>query len=235
MGPPQHPHVAFQPSLLDAAPAAGVDVDESFSGLTRVQLDPTSWVDHAPGWVTGSDELFADLVAGKRWNQRSRRMYGRLVEEPRLTSWWRTASGQRLDPPVLERMRGLLSDRYDVELDSMGLNLYRDGRDGVAWHGDRIAKEITEPVVAIVSVGEPRTFLLRPAPGNHDVPAGGRRSLAFQLGHGDLLVTGGACQRRWQHTVPKVASAGPRISITFRHGLDPRAYPASAPTSADPA
>lgn len=129
---------------------------------------------------------------------------------------------------MLEHRRRLLSGRYGLELDSMGLNLYRDGRDGVAWHGDRIAREIAEPVVAIVSVGEPRTFLLRPAPANRDVPPEHRRSLAFQLGRGDLLVTGGACQRRWQHTVPKVARAGPRISITFRHGLDPRAYPATA-------
>ena len=227
------PHLAFQPSLLDGAPA--VDVDESFSDLTRIQLDPTSWVDYQPGWVQGSDELFADLVASARWNQRSRHMYGRVVEEPRLTSWWRAQSGRPLEPPVLERMRRLTSDRYGVELDSMGLNLYRDGRDSVAWHGDRIAKEIAEPLVVIVSVGEPRTFLLRPAPGHRDVPPGGRRTRSFQLGRGDLLVTGGACQRRWQHTVPKVAEAGPRISITFRHGLDPRAYPENPRTSPDPA
>jgi len=144
-------------------------------------------------------------------------MYGRVVEEPRLTSWWRASSGRPLEPPVLEQMRRLLSRRYEVELDSMGLNLYRHGRDSVAWHGDRIAKEIAEPVVAIVSVGEPRTFLLRPREGG--------RALTFHLGRGDLLVTGGACQRRWQHSVPKVASAGPRISITFRHGLDALAYP----------
>lgn len=229
------PHLAFQPSLLDEAPAAGVDIDASFSGLARLQLDPTSWVDYEPGWVSGSDELFADLVANAEWGQRSRHMYGRVVEEPRLTSWWRASTGRPLEPPVLERMRRLLSDRYGVELDSMGLNLYRDGRDSVAWHGDRIARHIAEPLVAIVSVGEPRTFLLRPAPGNDDVPPGGRRSLSFDLGRGDLLVTGGACQRRWQHTVPKVARAGPRISITFRHGLDPRAYPDSRSSVADPA
>lgn len=229
MGTSPPPKVAFQPSLLDAAPDADVGLDESFSALRRVPLDATSWVDHQPGWVDGSDRLFADLVAGAAWSQRSRHMYGRVVDEPRLTSWWRAGSGLPLEPPVLERMRRLLSGRYGVELDSMGLNLYRHGGDGVAWHGDRIAEEIAEPVVAIVSVGEPRTFLLRPAPGDHAVPAGGRRPrpLRFRLGRGDLLVTGGACQRRWQHSVPKVAHAGPRISITFRHGLDARSYPAS--------
>jgi alkylated DNA repair dioxygenase AlkB len=149
-------------------------------------------------------------------------MYGRMVDEPRLTAWWRASSGRPLSPPLLERMRALLSGRYGVELDSMGLNLYRHGRDGVAWHGDRIAKSVAEPLVAIVSVGQPRAFLYRPVAHNHDVP---RRTRSLLLGHGDLLVMGGAFQHRWQHTVPKVASAGPRVSITYRHGMDPRAYP----------
>lgn len=207
-------HVTWQASLLDAEAVA---VDASFAGCTRIQLDATSWVDHAPGWVSGSDQLFAELLAGAEWDQRSRHLYGRVVREPRLTSWWRASSGRPLEPPVLEEMRWLLSRRYGVELDSMGLNLYRHGGDSVAWHGDRIAKEIAEPVVAIVSVGEPRKFLLRPREGG--------RSTTFLLGRGDLLVTGGACQRQWQHAVPKVPASGPRISITFRHGLDARAYP----------
>ncbi len=201
--------LAWQPSLLDAAAEPGID--ESFSTLRRIDLDPASWVDHAPGWVSGSDRLFAELLAGADWGQRTRRMYDHHVLEPRLTSWWGAGSGRPLEPGVLERMRAALSARYGVELDSMGLNLYRDGRDSVAWHGDRIAREIAEPVVAIVSVGEPRKFLLR--------PKGGGRSTTFLLGRGDLLVTGGATQRAWQHTVPKVAAAGPRISISFRHGL----------------
>lgn len=204
------PDLAWQPSLLEAA-AAAPDVDESFSSLSRLQLDLTSWVDHAPSWVAGSDALFAELLAGADWGQRTRRMYDHHVLEPRLTSWWSAESGRPLEPVVLERMRALLSARYGVELDSMGLNLYRDGKDSVAWHGDRIARRIVEPVVAIVSVGEPRKFLLR--------PKGGGRSTTFLLGRGDLLVTGGATQRAWQHTVPKVSAAGPRISISFRHGL----------------
>lgn len=205
------PDLAWQPSLLDATAEPGID--ESFSSLRRLRLDVRSWVDHAPGWVAGSDRLFAELLAGVDWGQRSRRIYDHHVLEPRLTSWWSTGSGLPLEPAVLERMRTVLSARYGVELDSMGLNLYRDGRDSVAWHGDRIARKIAEPVVAIVSVGEPRKFLLR--------PKGGSRSTTFLLGRGDLLVTGGTTQRTWQHTVPKMAAAGPRISISFRHGLMP--------------
>lgn len=203
------PDLAWQPSLLEAA--AEPDVDESFASLQRIQLDATSWVDHAPAWVSGSDRLFAELLSGTDWGQRSRRMYDHHVLEPRLTSWWSAESSEPLRPELLERMRSALSVRYGVELDSMGLNLYRDGRDSVAWHGDRIARAIAEPVVAIVSVGEPRKFLLR--------PKGGGRSTTFLLGRGDLLVTGGATQRAWEHAVPKVSSAGPRISISFRHGL----------------
>ncbi|MDP8976510.1 MAG: GAF domain-containing protein [Actinomycetota bacterium] len=91
-------------------------------------------VDHAPAWVSGSDELFAELVASWTWEQRSRRMYDRRVEEPRLTAWWRADTGGPLKPAILGRMRSLLSLRYGVELDSMGLNPVpgRQGQRGLA-------------------------------------------------------------------------------------------------------
>jgi alkylated DNA repair dioxygenase AlkB len=113
-------------------------------------------------------------------------------------------------------MRQALSARYGVVFDSAGFNLYRDGRDGVAWHRDKIRPEILDPVVPLVSLGEPRKLLFR--------PRGGGRSQAFPLGHGDLLVTGGTTQRTWEHAVLKVARAGARISVAFRYGLDARAY-----------
>ena len=144
-------------------------------------------------------------------------MFDKRVVEPRLTSSWRAASVKPLEPVVLEDMRRILSARYGIELDSMGMNLYRDGRDSVAWHGDRIAREIAEPLVAIVSIGEPRRFLLRPK----TAIDGRRRAHRLLLGRGELLVTGGATQRAWEHSVPKVATAGPRMSLTFRHGLLP--------------
>jgi alkylated DNA repair dioxygenase AlkB len=205
----------WQPSLLDEA--AAPSVDEQFSSLARVDLDAQSWVEYAPGWLAGADELFAELLTSTKWGQRTRTMFDKRVIEPRLTSSWRAASGEPLEPPVLEEMRRLLSARYGVDLDSMGMNLYRDGRDSVAWHGDRIAREIEEPIVALVSLGHPRKFLLR--------PKGGGRSRPFELGRGDLLVTGGRTQRLWQHSVPKVANAaGPRISLAFRHGMAAKVY-----------
>ena len=208
------PHLSWQPSLFEAANETSID--RGFQGLERIQLDPASWIDYAPAWMTGSDALFAELVDGRDWGQRSRPMYERRVKEPRLTSLWRASSGEPLEPPILEEMRTVLSERYEIALDSVGFNLYRDGRDSVAWHGDRISKEIPEPIVALVSVGEPRRFLVRPKEGG--------KSRAFQLGRGALLVTGGRTQREWEHSVPKVASAGPRISIAFRHHLDRLVY-----------
>jgi alkylated DNA repair dioxygenase AlkB len=207
------PHLAFQPSLFDGPP---VSFDRAFTGVARRELDERSWVDHGPGWLRGSDHLFEAVLRSRGWGERTRWMYERRVREPRLTAPWSLASGAPLEPAVLEELRIALSARYGVVFDSAGFNLYRDGRDSVAWHADRIEKEIADPVIALVSLGEPRPFLLR--------PKGGGRSVRFRLGRGDLLVTGGATTRTWEHCVPKVARAGPRISVAYRHGLDPRAY-----------
>lgn len=205
--------VPFQPGLFERTEIA---FDPLFRRVERIALDARSWVEHAPSWLEGGDVLFELLLRTRRWAQRTRWMYEKRVIEPRLTDGWSVASGEPLEPPVLDELRRALSARYGVTFDSAGFNLYRDGHDGVAWHRDRIRKEIVDPVVALVSIGEPRRLLLR--------PRGGGRSIAFALGRGDLLVTGGRTQRDWEHTIPKVARAGPRISIAFRHGLDPRAY-----------
>jgi alkylated DNA repair dioxygenase AlkB len=203
----------WQPSLFAFDDA---DFDRSFSGLRRHWLDERAWVDHAPGWISGSDSLFERIVADRAWQQRSRMMYDRRVVEPRLTSQWSAGGDEPLTPPILEELRATLSARYHREFDSVGFNLYRDGRDSVAWHADRISKEIHDPVVALVSLGSPRRFLLR--------PKGGGASRAFVVSGGDLLVTGGTAQRTWEHAVPKVVRAGPRVSLAFRHRLDPAAY-----------
>ena len=203
--------VQWQPSLFGSGTPL---VDESFSGLTRSWLDGSSWVDMCPAWLKASDAAFEDLLKSVGWGQRERWMYDRVVDEPRLTSWRRVDAANPLPRTFLEDARASLSRRYEVCFDSVGINLYRDGADSVAWHRDRIPKQIVDPMVALVSVGEPRKFLLR--------PYGGGKSRAFKLGHGDLLVTGGQTQRRFEHSVPKVASSGPRISLAFRHGVEER-------------
>ena len=137
-------------------------------------------------------------------------MYDSLVDEPRLSAWWHAESEPTEPLPMLADVRGVLTGRYHRPFDSIGFNLYRDGRDSVAWHGDRHRRRVSDPVVAIISLGSPRPLKLR--------PRGGGASLSWDLGGGDLFVMGGACQHDWEHCVPKLVRAvGPRLSVTYRH------------------
>lgn len=199
--------VTWQPSLLgtDEQP----DIDVELTGARRRFLGQGAWVDHVPGWVSGADVLFDAVLESAPWGPEAQRpMYDRIVEVPRLT----TGGWHEGRPPVIERMARTLSGRYGRALVSVSANLYRNGDDSVAWHGDRVGRHRVDTIVAIVSVGSPRTLLLR--------PQGGGGSIAYPMHSGDLLVQGGTCQRTHQHCVPKRARAGPRISIMFRerHG-----------------
>jgi len=194
---------AWQPSLLDGG---AVGFDAAFTGLRRRELTDGAWVDHLPGWCRGADELFARLLEQTPWRGRDVHMYDRTVAEPRLTHRWTLEDGP---PDDLRRMAAVLSERYGVPFTQVGVNLYRDGADSVAWHGDRVARELPEATVALVSLGATRPFRLR--------PTGGGPSVLYRPGPGDLLVMGGSCQRTWQHSVPKARRGGPRISVTFRH------------------
>jgi alkylated DNA repair dioxygenase AlkB len=200
---------AWQRSLFDADADVGLG---SLDGLRRTQLTNGAWIDKLPGWLTGADELFDRLAADVSWRAETRPMYDRVVAVPRLLSFY--DEGDELPDPVLGQARSALNDHYADELGepfrTAGLCYYRDGRDSVAWHGDRIGRGNTDDtMVAILSVGEARELLLR--------PRGGGETLRHALGHGDLLVMGGSCQRTWEHAVPKRRRpVGPRISIQFR-------------------
>jgi alkylated DNA repair dioxygenase AlkB len=180
--------------------------------LERVPLSDGAWLDLLPGWLDGADELFERLVMNVPWREERRQMYDNVVTVPRLLAFYE--EGEALPDPALERAREALSGHYLAELGeplrTAGLCFYRDGRDSVAWHGDRIGRGSTEDtMVAIVSVGEPRALCLR--------PAGGGPVRRYALGHGDLIVMGGSCQRTWEHAIPKTKrQVGPRISIQFR-------------------
>lgn len=183
----------------------------------RTVLGAGAWIDLLPGWLGGADALFARLVADVPWRAERRQMYEQVVDVPRLLSYYRADAP--LPHPVLDEARAALSAHYADELGepfaTAGLCYYRDGRDSVAWHGDRIGRGAREDtMVAILSVGAPRDLLLRPRRGGETV----RRP----LGHGDLIVMGGSCQRTWEHAVPKTArAAGPRVSVQFRpHGVN---------------
>jgi alkylated DNA repair dioxygenase AlkB len=203
-------HMFLQGSLFGClAPV----FDAGFDAVERTHLDETSWIDFAPGWLRGADGVFDELHGSLPWRQRRNvRMFDSIVDEPRLVAWWTEAPGAEPEPlPLLADMRSALSQRYDEVFDSIGFNLYRDGGDSVAWHGDRHRHNVVNPVIAIVSVGAARPVRVR--------PRGGGPSRGWDLGLGDLFVMGGACQHDWEHCVPKVRHvSGPRLSITFRYG-----------------
>ncbi|KDN86069.1 alpha-ketoglutarate-dependent dioxygenase AlkB [Kitasatospora cheerisanensis] len=205
----------LQGSLFDAdGPEAGPALGP-LGGIGRTVLGHGAWIDVLPGWLRGADALFERLVDGVPWRAERREMYERVVDVPRLLAFYR--EGEALPDPVLAEARDALGAHYRAELGepfaTAGLCLYRDGRDSVAWHGDRIGRgDREDTMVAILSVGQARPLLLRPL-------AGGGPTVRRSLGHGDLLVMGGSCQRTWEHAVPKSAGAvGPRISIQFRPG-----------------
>ncbi|MET7482115.1 alpha-ketoglutarate-dependent dioxygenase AlkB [Streptomyces sp. NPDC005538] len=188
----------------------------SLDGIRRTALGLGAWIDVLPGWLGGADALFEELAAEVPWRAERRQMYDQVVAVPRLLAFY--DDGDALPHPVLAEARDALSAYYARELGepfaTSGLCYYRDGRDSVAWHGDRIGRGAREDtMVGILSVGTPRDLLLRPLRGGESV----RRP----LGHGDLIVMGGSCQRTWEHCVPKTTrAAGGRISVQFRpHGV----------------
>ena len=206
--------LAHQPSMWD------LDEEAALTPLAgRVQrhvLSRGAWVDHLPGWITGSESVLEVLLGDIGWRADRRQMYEREVAVPRLLRWY--GGDETLPHPVLTEARAVLNRHYGPELGerfvSAGMCLYRDGRDSVAWHGDRMGRGRSgDTMVAIVSFGSPRPLMLR--------PVGGGESLRFPLGHGDLVVMGGSCQRTWEHCIPKTAKpVGPRVSVQFRpHGV----------------
>jgi alkylated DNA repair dioxygenase AlkB len=200
----------YQPSMFD------LDDDPRLLDLAgrvqRTNLSDGAWVDRLPGWLSGSDPLLEALLADVPWRAERRQMYDREVAVPRLLSWY--GDGDPLPHPVLTEAKQSLNAHYREELGepfvSAGLCLYRDGRDSVAWHGDTIGRgSHSDTMVAILSVGSSRPLLLRPRSGGS--------ALRVPVGHGDLIVIGGSCQRTWEHSVPKTAKpVGPRVSIQFR-------------------
>ncbi len=181
--------------------------------IERVPLDEHSWVDVGRGFVLGADTLLDRLLARVEWRQGRRWMYERMVDDPRLSRHY-----TRDDPPpdtAIADIGRALEERYGVPFGGVGVNYYRDGRDSVAFHRDRELRRLDDGLVAIVTLGARRPFLVR----RHEPPRG--RSRDFSPSRGDLVVMGGRCQMDWEHGVPKVASAGPRISLSWRWSRDP--------------
>ena len=200
--------VQWQTSLFAVGPIA---VDHEAS-TERVALDDHAWIDVTRGFLGGADELCAELAATVAWRQGRRRMYDREVDDPRLSHWYRAGDDV---PEALLEAGGALSRRYHHEFGRPGLNFYRDGRDSVGFHRDRELREVADALVAVLTLGARRPFLVR--------PRGGGRSIDLAPTSGDLIVMGGRCQLDWEHGVPKVARAGARISASWRWSCRPSA------------
>ncbi len=189
------------------------------AAVERVALDDTSWVDVARGWLTGADELFDALLHGVAWQTSRLFRYDHLVEERRLGAAWRR--GQPLPHPVLADVHRDLQRRYRVQFEGFSLIQYRDGGDGQAFHRDTDLRWLDDTVIAILSLGARRPWILRPHASRFD-HASETRGATHDLspGPGDLIVMGGRCQADWQHSVPYQPARrdlGTRISLQWRY------------------
>ena len=194
----------MQTTLFGRTEAPGFDA--GFAKAQRIELDERgAWIDRVQGWITGHEALMARLRDGLAWHQQRRPMYERVVDVPRLLA----SVPRDGDEPLLHAMADALSRRYRVRFDAISLALYRDGADSVAWHRDKHICDWPRAFVAVASLGGNRRFMVR--------PLGGGPSRTVTTGWGDLVVMGGATQRRWEHAIPKERHAEPRMALMFRH------------------
>jgi alkylated DNA repair dioxygenase AlkB len=195
---------------------------QSALGAKNFQLENGALV-YYPGFYPKqvADELYTTLIDETIWKQESIKIYGRSVLYPRLTAWYGdnlTAyqfSGTKFFPhPWTETLLKIKNDISRVEhahLNSVLLNLYRNGNDSVSWHTDAELELGKDPVIVSVNFGADRRFMLRRID-NHAV------KINILLEHGSLLVMGGELQHYWQHQIPKSTKVtSPRINLTFRH------------------
>jgi 2OG-Fe(II) oxygenase superfamily len=203
---PKRPPIPLGTTQLGLFTSDEMMVDPTFAAAHRIQLDATSWVEHIPGWLIGSEQLLAALVTSAGWEQRDRWMVNRMVVEPRLTAEYTDLADA--PEPMLHTAAAALSNHYGVPYDGLWLNFYRDHRDSTGWHGDWPTCKRDECIVPVLSLGATRRFLLKPRQGG--------RSIVLTPAGGDLIVMGGRCQRDWRHSVPKQAApAGARVSVNF--------------------
>lgn len=202
--------LTLQSSLFDLGDA--VEFATLTEGVEHIELGRGAWLELRRSYLRGTAGLFERLVGTVPWQAERRPMYERIVDVPRLHAFY--GEEAKLPDPVLEQVRDSLIAHYGSRsggpVCTAGLCYYRDGRDSVAWHGDRIGRGARhDTLVAIVSLGAARRFLVR--------PRGGGAARRFELGAGDLFVMGGTCQRTFEHAVPKTSRpVGPRVSVQFR-------------------
>jgi len=183
----------------------------------RIQLDDGSWVDVWRGWLDGAPEMFDHLRENVKWQTSRLFRYDHFVEENRLGSFWRR--GAALPHPDLAQVHKTIQHRYNVEFNSFGMMQYRDGNDGQAFHRDTDMRWLDDTIIAILSLGARRPWLLRPRSVRNTLDAvDGLRGATHDLqpGNGDLIVMGGACQQNWEHSVPYMSKLGVGIRISLQ-------------------
>lgn len=168
-----------------------------------------------------ADVLLAQLTAEVAWEQRSIRLFGQQVPQPRLTAWYGDAAARytysnltwepRPWTAALQALRQQVEAATGTRFNSVLLNLYRTGQDSMGWHADDEPELGPAPVIASLSLGATRRFRLRPRAGLVHPP------FSLDLPSGSLLLMRGATQQHWQHALPKTARpVGPRLNLTFR-------------------
>ena len=197
-------------------PTVAIAVDAAAT-FERLELGEGAWIDVARGWIEGADELFAHLRDEVAWETSRLFRYDHVVEERRLGSFWKR--GMPLPHPALADVTRAVQHRYRVQFDGFGMMLYRDGHDGQAFHRDTDMRWLDDTIVAILSLGGPRPWLLRPRTSRHDHEPGKGATHDLAPGPGDLLVMGGATQAHWEHSVAYLGArpTPPRISLQWRY------------------
>lgn len=189
--------------------------------MQRGELGLGAWIAYDAHWIPTdrADAAFADLMATLAWEQRSIVAFGREIPQPRLMAWagelpYRYSGltlEPRAEPPALAVLREAASAFAETPFNHAVVNLYRNGDDHVGWHADDEPELGRDPVIASISLGAMRRFLLSPKRKK-------RVQRPLRLWHGSMLVMGGSLQHTWRHTLPRDPSCtAPRINITFRH------------------
>src|SRR5688500_12529800 len=176
--------------------SAHVDREAS---VERLELGGGAWVDVARGWMVGAEELYDHLLATVAWQTSQLFRYDHVVEERRLGASWR--SGTPLPHPALAEATRVLQHRYRAQFDGFGMIQYRDGTDGQAFHRDTDMRWLDDTVIAILTLGAQRPWLLRPRTAKFEYGPGRGATHDLAPGPGDLIVMGGRCQADWQHSV----------------------------------
>lgn len=168
-----------------------------------------------------SDRMFQELLRSIKWRQDKMKLYGKEFDLPRLTAWYGddgksyTFSGIYMNPDAWTHTLILIKKRIEeveeVKFNSVLLNLYRTGKDGISWHSDDESELGKNPIIASVSFGEARRFQLK-----HKLNKN-LAKLETNLTHGSLLIMKGSTQHFWQHQIPKTTKLlKERINLTFR-------------------